>query len=330
MKGFIEKIITGNDLTADEMEQAFDIIMSGKAGYIQVGAFLVALRAKGETPAEIASAAKIMRKKALNVVVKGDVFDTCGTGGDNASTFNISTAVAFVLAGAGKKVAKHGNRSVSSSSGSADCLEELGVPIDLGPDKAAESINDKGFAFLFAPMYHPSMKYAMPARKQLGMKTIFNILGPLSNPAGATHQVIGVFADSLIDPIIEVLAMLGLKGAMVVHSGLDEVSISGPTRYARLTDGCITKGLINPEEDAGIDMNENGGLHVSNAQESARRIQGIFDGSIRGACLDSVLINAAAAFMASDGNVTVAEGMNMAREVIDKGRAMDALAKVRA
>ena len=204
MKGYLEKLLSGQDLTEEEIGTAFERIMSGGADDMEIAAFLVALRAKTESPAEIAGAAKVMRSKVNRVRLEIDVIDTCGTGGDGARTFNISTAVAFVLAGAGHKVAKHGNRSVSSSSGSADCLEALGVPINLGPVEAAEAINEKGFAFLFAPNYHPSMKYAMPARRKLGIRTIFNVLGPLTNPAFASHQVIGVFSGNLVVPIAEV------------------------------------------------------------------------------------------------------------------------------
>lgn len=330
MKDIIEKLISREDLEDHEMEETFDNIMSGLVNDTQIGAFLVTLRAKGEKPSEIACAARIMRDKALNVNVGFDVMDTCGTGGDGASTFNISTAVAFVLAGAGIKVAKHGNRSVSSSSGSADCLEALGVPIDLAPDKAAESLKNNGFAFMFAPMYHPSMKHAMPARKQLGMKTIFNILGPLTNPARAAYQVIGVYNRRLINPVIEVLRILGLKGAMVVHSGLDEVSISGPTAYARLSSGCITRGEILPE-DAGITKNGYGlkDLRVSTPQESAALIEGVFEGRDKGACYESILINSGAAFMALDGNMDIRDGVSLAEKVIASGEAMNALVNAR-
>lgn len=329
MKECIEKLILGDDLTDDEMEHAFDAIMSGRANDTQIGAFLIALRAKGEKPSEIACAAKIMRDKSLKVDVEFDVMDTCGTGGDSASTFNISTAVAFVLAGAGVKVAKHGNRSVSSSSGSADCLEALGVPIDLDPDKAAASLKNNGFAFMFAPRYHPSMKHAMPARTQLGMKTIFNILGPLTNPARAAYQVIGVYDRCLIGPVIEVLRILGLKGAMVVHSGLDEVSIAGPTAYARLADGRISQGEILPE-DAGITRKSLNELQVSTPGESALRIQKVFDGFDKGACLESILLNSGAAFMALDGSIDIRAGVGIAVKVIDSGEAMNALAGARA
>lgn len=327
MKGYIEKLIAGQDLSATEMEQAFEGIMSGQVPDVQIGAFLVALRAKGEKPEEIAAAARIMRAKALSVEVGCDVVDTCGTGGDGASTFNISTAAAFVLAGAGYKVAKHGNRSVSSSSGSADCLEALGVPINLGPDEAAQAVREKGFAFLFAPGYHPSMKFAMPARKQLGIKTVFNILGPLANPAQAAYQLIGVFSRDLIMPMIETLRLLGLKGAMVVHSGLDEVCIVRPTEYARLSEGRITTGTIVPQEQ-GIRARSLDELRVGTPQESARLIEAVFTGEKKGACRESVLINAGAAFMALGAVPDIQAGMALADTVIDDGAALAALKRV--
>lgn len=328
MKTYIEKLIGGRDLSETEMESAFDSIMSGQAPDIQIAAFLVALRAKGESPSEIAGAARIMRRKAVRVEVDGDVVDTCGTGGDNQSTFNISTATAFVLAGAGHKVAKHGNRSVSSSSGSADCLEALGVPINLGPADAARELHEKGFAFLFAPSYHPSMQYAMPARKQLGIKTVFNILGPLSNPAGAAYQLIGVFNRDLIRPMIECLRLLGLKGAMVVHSGMDEVCISRPTEYARLAHGEITTGVIHPTE-LGIHPEPLDELRVGTPGESARLIEAVFQGRLQGPCLDSIVINAAAAFMACGSVADMREGMEIAADVIRDGRALAALERVK-
>ncbi len=327
MKGYIEKLIAGQDLSTSEMEQAFEGIMSGQVPDVQIGAFLVALRAKGEKPEEIAAAARIMRAKALSVEVGCDVVDTCGTGGDGASTFNISTAAAFVLAGAGYKVAKHGNRSVSSSSGSADCLEALGVPINLGPDEAAQAVREKGFAFLFAPGYHPSMKFAMPARKQLGIKTVFNILGPLANPAQAAYQLIGVFSRDLIMPMIETLRLLGLKGAMVVHSGLDEVCIVRPTEYARLSEGRITTGTIVPQEQ-GIRARSLDELRVGTPQESARLIEAVFTGEKKGACRESVLINAGAAFMALGAVPDIQAGMALADTVIDDGAALAALKRV--
>ncbi|MCU0577495.1 MAG: anthranilate phosphoribosyltransferase [Desulfobacterota bacterium] len=330
MKEAFEKLIAGQDLTHPEMEECFDEIMSGRVNDVQIGGFLTALRIKGESPDEIETAARVMRRHAVAVDTGcGTVIDTCGTGGDGASTFNISTAVAFVMAGAGYKVAKHGNRSVSSSSGSADCLEALGVPINLGPEEAARMVRDTGFCFMFAPAYHPSMKYAMPARKQLGIRTIFNTLGPLANPAGATNQVIGVYAPSLVDPICEALRNMGLKGAMVVHSGLDEVSVSGPTRYARLSDGTIRRGELRPE-DAGLSPLRADELKVTCPRESARRIQDLFQGKLEGACLNGLLLNAAAAFMAVDGAIDLHEGVVMARDVLYSGRALDALNRARA
>jgi anthranilate phosphoribosyltransferase len=328
MKIFIEKLLSGTDLTGPEIEQAFDKIMSGKTDDIQIAAFLVALRAKGEKPSEIASAAKVMRAKALHVETGLDVVDTCGTGGDGSATFNISTAVAFVLAGAGYKVAKHGNRSVSSSSGSADCLEALGVPIDLGPEDAADAIKNKGFAFLFAPKYHPSMKYAMPARKQLGIRTIFNILGPLSNPANASFQVLGVYSKDLIEPMAQTLKILGLKGAMIVHSGLDEVSISSPTIYARLKNGEIISGEIKPE-DAGITPASIDSIKVSSPAQSAEIIEAVFAGKLAGPHRDVIALNAAAGFMALDANINIKEGVKKALDVIGSGAAKQALDRVK-
>ncbi len=328
MKDYIEKLLSGKDLREDEIETAFELIMSGRADDIEIAALLVALRAKKESPEEIAGAAKVMRSKVNRVNIGMDVIDTCGTGGDGARTFNISTAVAFVLAGAGHKVAKHGNRSVSSSSGSADCLEALGVPINLGPDEAARAISEKGFAFLFAPNYHPSMKYAMPARKKLGIRTIFNVLGPLTNPAFASHQVIGVFSKALVSPIADVLKMLGLKGAMVVNSGMDEVSISGPTDYALLKEDKLVAGSVSPE-DAGIARSPIDALVVTNAGESAKIIEDVFAGKVGGPCLDAVLINSAAAFIVLDEAGNFREGVEKAGVVIKEGRAFDALNRAR-
>lgn len=324
MKDYIEKLLSGKDLAEEEIEASFEQIMSGKADDVEIAAFLVALRAKAESPEEIAGAAKVMRSKVNRVNVEVDVIDTCGTGGDGARTFNISTAVAFVLAGAGHKVAKHGNRSVSSSSGSADCLEALGVPINLGPDDAARAISEKGFAFLFAPNYHPSMKFAMPARKKLGIRTIFNVLGPLTNPAFASHQVIGVFSKGLVSPVADVLKMLGLKGAMVVNSGMDEVSISGPTDYALLKGGRVMTGTVSPE-DAGIARSPVEALVVKNAGESAKIIEGVFAGKVDGPCLDAILINSAAAFIVLDEVRDFREGVAKAGVVVREGRALDAL-----
>ncbi len=334
MKCLIERLISGIDLSDADIKHAFEEIMSGKVGDVQTGAFLVALRAKGEKPSEIASAASFMRSKALNIDLGFDVVDTCGTGGDNSSTFNISTAVAFVLAGAGLKVAKHGNRSVSSPSGSADCLEALGVPIDLGPKEAADAIKKNRFAFLFAPKYHHSMKHVMPARRQLGIRTIFNILGPLANPANASYQVVGVYSRDLIGPVAQALRLIGLKGAMVVSAGimadaLDEASIAGTTYYARLNNGQVAFGEIRPE-DAGITPSPIESIKSSSPRESARIIEGVFEGRLKGPHLDVILLNAAAGFMAVDGTIGIKEGMDMASKVITKGAALNALNRAKA
>ncbi len=329
MKEIIEKLINHHDLTSQEMEQAFEAIMAGEVSETMISAFLVALRAKGETPAEIAAAAKIMRKNARPVRVNGDTVDTCGTGGDYASTFNISTAVAFVLAGAGLKVAKHGNRSSSSSSGSADCLEALNIPIDLGPAEVASSIAERGFGFMFAPNYHPSMKHVMPVRKNLGLKTIFNILGPLSNPAAADYQVLGVFSPDLIDPMVQVLQLVGVRGAMVVHGGLDEVNVAEPTSYARLVDGHIRRGTIDPAA-LGMQAENLAELKVASPAESAAIVEAVLRGERQGACRNIVLLNAAAALMAVDADLDIAEGVARAVAVIDSGAAYAALERVRA
>ncbi len=324
MKEIIEKLIFGRDLTEKEMLDAFDTIMGGRANDVEIGSFLVALRAKGEKPDEIASAAKAMRSMAAKIELDFDVVDTCGTGGDKAHTFNISTAAAFVLAGAGLKVAKHGNRSISSSSGSADCLEALGVPIDLEPEEAAQAIKDKGFAFLMAPRYHPGMKHAMPARRKLGIRTLFNILGPLCNPAGASYQVLGVYSRELVEPIAEALSIMGIKGAMVVHGGLDEVSIEAPTYFARVSDSGISTGYIDPH-GIGIEGATVDDLRVNSAQESAEIIERAFKGSLKGPCLDSIILNAAAGFMAVDSTMDIMDGIEVASKVIERGEAMSAL-----
>ena len=328
MKTLIEKLMRRENLTADETEAAFGAIMAGSVDQINLSAFLTLLRAKGETPAEIAAAARAMRQHAVKVETAGDTIDTCGTGGDYSGTFNISTAVAFVLAGAGCKVAKHGNRSQTSSSGSADCLEALGVPIDLGPEAAASAIADRGFAFMFAPSYHPAMKNVMPVRKQLGLRTVFNILGPLSNPAGAAYQVLGVFDENLIEPLAEVLKLLGCKGAMVVNGGLDEVSIVQPTRYARLSGAKISYGQIEPAA-LGIQAENLEALKVVSPAQSAETVERVLRGELLGPCRDIVAVNAAAAFMAIDDKLDIQAGLAKAGAVLSSGKAYAALNQAR-
>lgn len=328
MKTLIEKLMRRENLTVAETETAFDAIMAGSVDQVNLSAFLTLLRAKGETPEEIAAAARAMRQHAVRVETADDTIDTCGTGGDYSGTFNISTAVAFVLAGAGCKVAKHGNRSQTSASGSADCLEALGVPIDLGPQAAAAAIHDRGFAFMFAPSYHPAMKNVMPVRKQLGLRTVFNILGPLSNPAGAAYQVLGVFDEKLIEPLAEVLKLLGSKGAMVVNGGLDEVSIVQPTRYARLSGGRIRSGLIEPAA-LGIRAENLDALKVVSPAQSAELVEKVLKGELKGPCRDIVAVNAAAAFMALDDKLDIQDGLAKAGAVLASGRAYAALNQAR-
>lgn len=247
----IAKVVKKIDLTPIEMSQVFGEIFDGSATPIQIGAFITALSMKGETVDEITAAVTVMRQKAANISLgeKEDIIDTCGTGGDSSNTFNISTAVAFVVAGCGIKVAKHGNRSVSSQCGSADVLEELGVKIDLPPERVKECIRKIGIGFMFAPIFHGAMKFAAEPRKQIGIRTIFNILGPLSNPATATHQIMGVFRPDFTEVMARVLANLGVKGAMIVHSedGLDEISISARTKITELKNKKIRTYSIHPK-----------------------------------------------------------------------------------
>ena len=246
----INLLVQGIDLSEGEMAECMREIMEGKAADAQIGAFLTALRMKGETVDEIAGAAKVMREKAATIKAPEGVLDTCGTGGDMSHTFNISTATAVVVAAAGVPVAKHGNRSVSSRSGSADVLEALGVKIDLAPDKVEKCLFETGFGFLFAPLFHPAMKFAIGPRKAMGIRTIFNILGPLTNPAGAGRQILGVFADKLTETLATVLGNLGAEDVMVVHGedGLDEITITDGTKVSRCLRGALSTFYISPED----------------------------------------------------------------------------------
>ncbi|PKP53428.1 MAG: anthranilate phosphoribosyltransferase [Candidatus Altiarchaeales archaeon HGW-Altiarchaeales-3] len=324
MKQIIQKLVERKDLTPDEAKEAMQIIMSGDATDAQIAGFLTALRMKGETAEEIAALALIMRKFAENIhpKVEGTLVDTCGTGGDKLNTFNISTAAMFVVAGAGIPIAKHGNRSVSSLCGSADVLEALGVKIDIEPKKVTECIEKVGIGFMFAPLFHKSMKYVMPARTQLGIRTVFNILGPLSNPANAQGQVIGVFDEKLTEKIAEVLKIIGLKRAMVVHgmAGLDEISTIGETKISELINGEIDNYIITPEE-FGLERANGSDLSGGNAGENAKILIEILKGEERGAKRDIVLINAAAGIVVGGKAKTISEGLELAKGSIDSGRA---------
>ncbi len=312
-------------LQEDEAEAVMHQIMTGGATEAQIGAYLMALRMKGETHDEITGSARAMRSNGQHVVTKyeGDLLDTCGTGGDRSGTFNISTTVAFVAAGAGIKVAKHGNRAASSKCGSADVLAQLGVSLDLTPEQVGECIDEVGIGFLFAAKMHPAMKYAIGVRKQMAIRTIFNILGPLTNPAGAQRQLMGVFASDLTDFLAHVLGKLGSKSAMVVsgYGGLDELTTTGPNRVSHYKDGHINSYEINPQDYGfrGANISE---LLGDDAPTNAAILRGVLSGEIQDAKRDVVLLNGAAALVAADHVNTIGEGIKRAGEVIDSGAAL--------
>jgi len=326
MKVYLEKMIGGTDLTQSEMSEAFDLIMSGEATPAQIGAFIAVLRKKGETVDEIAGGAASMRRHAVFVDPGGlPVVDTCGTGGDVCDTFNISTTAAFVVAGAGVPVAKHGNRAITSQCGSADLLVELGVNIEAAPETVEECIREIGIGFLFAPRLHPAMKHAMGPRKELGIRTIFNMLGPLTNPAGAKGQIIGVFSPELTEPFANVLRILGSRRAFVVHGhdGMDEITTTAPTRICELVEGKVKTYDLDPldfiEEYA-----EPGQLAGGSSKKNAEIAQGVLSG-VKGPCRDIVCLNAGAAIVAGGGAQSIREGWEQAHDAIDSGRAADKL-----
>ncbi len=322
----ISLLVNGMDMTAESMRAVMEEIMDGRATPAQIGAFLAALRIKGETVEEIAAAALVMRKKAIRIdpaLGRGEpLVDTCGTGGDGASTFNVSTTAAFVVAGAGVKVAKHGNRSVSSRSGSADVLERLGVRLDLSPERVKASIERIGIGFLFAPTLHPAMKHAIGPRRDIGIRTIFNILGPLTNPAKANIQVLGVFTADLVRPLAEVLGHMGLKRAWVVHGegGLDEISLLGSTRVAQWDGTGVTEFTIDPEM-VGLAICSPRDLTGGSPDENAFILRQILQGE-KGPRRDMVLMNAGAALFLAGKAENLKQGIDKARRSIDSGAAM--------
>lgn len=329
IKTAINKVMSGRSLTTDEAEEVMSQIMEGEATPAQIGAYLTALRMKGETVEEITGSARAMRRPAVPVrpaASPAELVDTCGTGGDGAGTFNISTTAAFVVAGTGQKVAKHGNRSVSSKSGSADVLEALGVNLDLPPDQVAQAIDKVGIGFLFAPKLHPAMKHAIGPRRELGVRTIFNILGPLTNPAGALSQVIGVYDENLTEPMAEVLGELGSRGALVVHGygGLDELTTAGSNKVSRLKNGRVTTETLNPL-DLGFERANPADLAGGTAEENAEITRGILSGQRDGPRRDVVVFNAAAALIAAGQTEDWPDGIKMARESIDSGAALNVL-----
>jgi anthranilate phosphoribosyltransferase len=328
-KDMLSQVVAGGDLSRREAARAMEAIMSGAASEAQIGALAAALKIKGETSEEITGFAQTMRDFAVKVSC-GDreVFDTCGTGGDGRGTINVSTAAAFVLAGAGVPVAKHGNRGMSSPCGSADVIETLGIRIDLPAAAAAEAIASTNLCFCFAPLYHPAMKYAAKPRRDLGFRTFFNLLGPLTNPAGAKRQLVGVYQPDLTEKIADVLRQLGTKRAMVVHSldGLDEISAAAPTKVAEVVAGEIRSYVIQPA-DYGL-SGDAGAYKGGNAADNAGAILDVLRGE-RGGRRDVVLINAAAALMVADRAETLREGLALAAASIDSGAALASLEALR-
>jgi anthranilate phosphoribosyltransferase len=304
-------------------------MMSGGVSEMRMAAFLTALAVRGPSVAEIAGAARAMRAAMTTVEAPRNAIDVCGTGGDGAGTLNVSTATAFVVAACGVAVAKHGNRAMSSRTGAADVLEALGVPINLNAAAAGKSLKEPGFAFLFAPSYHPAMKNVAPVRRDLGFRTVFNLLGPICNPAGVRRQLIGIYAREWLEPVAHVLAELGTEKAWIVHGadGLDELSTTGPTRVAMLEDGRITLREIVPE-DAGIERTSLAALKGGTADDNARAIRELLSGA-KGAFRNIVLLNASAALIAAGQASTLKDGVAQAAEAIDKGRAATALEQAR-
>lgn len=321
----INNIVSGRHLTFGESSSVMDEIMTGSATPSQFGAFVTGLRLKGETSEEIAGMASVMQEKALTVEAESTIIDTCGTGGDGSQTINISTIAAFVTVGAGLKVAKHGNRAITSSCGSADVLEAAGVKIDLGPEGVKQCINEVGMGFMFAPIFHPAMRFAGPLRREIGIRTVFNILGPLTNPARAKNQVLGIADPSLGLKMAEVLKRLGCLHALIVHGndGLDEISISGPSQIWELKSGEIYEYTIAPE-DFGIQQASSDEIRGGVAEENVEVMHKVLSGE-HGPKRDIVLLNAAAAITAGNQADSLAEGLVIAQESIDSGRASSKL-----
>ena len=326
MQAAIRTVTERHDLGGDEMADVMRLIMTGQATPAQIGGFLIGLRMKGESVDEIAAAASVMRELATRVAVAGEhLVDTCGTGGDAASTFNVSTASALVAAAAGARVAKHGNRSVSSSSGSADVLEAAGVNLDLDANQVARCVETIGVGFLFAPKHHSAMKHAIGPRKEMGVRTLFNLLGPLTNPAGAPNQVLGVFSAEWLEPLARVLAKLGSQHVLVVHAddGLDEISIGSSTRVAELKSGELSCYSVSPEQFGMLNGNIEQ-LVVSNAEQSLQLIKQVLDGN-RGPAQDIVALNAGAAIYAAGITESLAAGVDAAKQAIESGAAKQKL-----
>jgi anthranilate phosphoribosyltransferase len=323
IKTAIDHVVNRRHLSTDEMAAVMREIMTGAATQAQIGGFLVALRMKGETVDEIVGAARVMRELSTRVNIDAPrLVDTCGTGGDGAGLFNVSTASSFVAAAAGAKVAKHGNRSVTSSSGSADVLETAGVNLELTPEQVARAVEQVGVGFMFAVKHHGAMKHAIGPRRELGIRTIFNVLGPLTNPAGAKHQVLGVYASQWLRPLAEVLQVLGATHALAVHADdhLDEISLSAPTHVVELRHGTLSEYTITPEQ-FGIARQSIATLKVNDARQSLALIHAALAGE--GAAADIVALNAGAAIYCADVTDTLANGVKLAQDVIASGQAAE-------
>lgn len=329
LKPYLTKVLDHQDLSPEEAEAAMGIIMRGEATDAQIGGYLMALRMKGECVDEITGSARAMREVASKVPLENGeepIFDIVGTGGDGAHTFNISTAGAFVIAGTGRKVAKHGNRAASSRCGSADVLGELGVQVDLEPQAVAECIQEVGIGFMFAPRFHPAMKYAIGPRRELGQRSIFNILGPLTNPADASHLLLGVYDAELTEPIANVLRALGGKAAMVLngHGGIDELAVSGPNKVSHLCNGEVRTYNLDPET-LGLPRSDLESIRGGEPPENAQIILDLFKGKETGPKRDVLLLNAGAALAVESGDL--AAGIEEARQSLDSGKALEKLEK---
>jgi len=326
-KDVLGQLLERQNLTQDTMLGVMRQVMSGELTSAQIAAFLIALRAKGETVDEIAAAAMVMRELSTKVAIQDTehLIDTCGTGGDGIQTFNVSTVCAFVAAAAGAKVAKHGGRSVSSTCGSADVLETLGVNVNQTPEQVAATVNEIGIGFMFAPNHHSAMKHAAPVRRELGVRTLFNLLGPMTNPATARRQVMGVFDKNLTGKLAQVLQKLGSEHVLVVHGadGMDEISFTGDTFVAELKNGQITEYVLNPTQ-FGIATHQLKDIQIQNAEESKAIILDVLGGK-QGAARDIVLMNAGAAIYVSDQAESLQAGIHKAAEVIDSGAALEKL-----
>lgn len=318
----IKKLVDGKDLRYDEAADVMDEMMSGEATNAQMAAFLTALRIKGETIEEITACARVMRDKALHIEPREDVLDIVGTGGDGTGTFNISTTAAFVIAAAGVKVAKHGNRSMSSKSGAADCLENLGANITITPQKSEEVLEKSGICFMFAQSYHSSMKYVGPVRKEIGIRNVFNVLGPLTNPANATLQVTGVYSEDIVEPLARVFSNLGVKKGVIMHGGdgMDEATVTSYTKICEIDDGTFKTYKITPQQ-MGLGTYSMEDLKGGDGKANAELTKQILQGELKGAMRDIVLLNSALGIYVGGKADSIKDGVAVAADMIDSGKA---------